>query len=368
VNLSTLDELIRFKNRRALPTWDATLSALLDAADDSWEESEETSRLKLETAHLDQARKVADAVLYEGYLLLTRTTSRRRRISQVPVRRADASRLPGRRPVEPSASHTECLVECADGRPGAGQRQVPAAAAQAGASAAARFLARPARLPRSPLTAPEYTSWDEAIEREQQVSAEVNELLTDELGLTVHIEPGESTEDIVVDSTGRVADAWSGPGPPSKGDQAPRPNDRRTLRCPQARCQDREPGLSDVRLSTREDGLTHALIAAHALIWIPGGKFLSRNEPPEGAVPAVAECQNIGTWPVLAGPQECQDLILSSPVILYDHAEVAPESAGDLFDATEIDEILTLRTLALTDGEARGKGDRSQGSRADGPP
>jgi len=54
---------------------------------------------------------------------------------------------------------------------------------------------------------------------------------------------------------------------------------------------------------------------------------------------------------VLAGPAECRDLMLSSPVILYDHPEVAPESAGDLFDATEIDEILTLRTLALTDAE-----------------
>jgi hypothetical protein len=40
-------------------------------------------------------------------------------------------------------------------------------------------------------------------------------------------------------------------------------------------------------------------------------------------------------------------------VILYDHPEIAAESAGDLFDATEIDEILTLRTLALTDAEKR---------------
>ena len=32
---------------------------------------------------------------------------------------------------------------------------------------------------------------------------------------------------------------------------------------------------------------------------------------------------------------------------------VAPESPGDLFDATEIDEILTLRTLTLTDEEKR---------------
>jgi hypothetical protein len=45
--------------------------------------------------------------------------------------------------------------------------------------------------------------------------------------------------------------------------------------------------------------------------------------------------------------------MLSSPVILYDHAEVAAESPADLFDATEIDEILTLRTMALTDEEKR---------------
>ena len=45
--------------------------------------------------------------------------------------------------------------------------------------------------------------------------------------------------------------------------------------------------------------------------------------------------------------------MLSSPVILYDHPRIAAESTGDLFDSTEIDEILTLRTLALTDEEKR---------------
>jgi hypothetical protein len=67
----------------------------------------------------------------------------------------------------------------------------------------------------------------------------------------------------------------------------------------------------------------------------------------------VSACRNTGTWPVLAGPQDCSSLVLSSPIILYDHPEVAAESAGDLFDATEIDEILTLRTLTLTDAEKR---------------
>jgi len=44
---------------------------------------------------------------------------------------------------------------------------------------------------------------------------------------------------------------------------------------------------------------------------------------------------------------------LSSPIILYDYPQIAPESAGELFDSTEIDEILTLRILTLTDEEKR---------------
>ncbi|MBV8995805.1 MAG: hypothetical protein JO287_19360 [Pseudonocardiales bacterium] len=44
--------------------------------------------------------------------------------------------------------------------------------------------------------------------------------------------------------------------------------------------------------------------------------------------------------------------MLSSPILMdYDYPQVSPESPGDLFDATEIDEILSLRTLTLTDDE-----------------
>ena len=109
----------------------------------------------------------------------------------------------------------------------------------------------------------------------------------------------------------------------------------------------------DGPLRRREDGLRLALIAAHALIHVPGGRFLSLTGPPEWAEPHAAACGNTGTWPVLAGPEECRELVLSSPVILYDHPRIAAESAGELFDSTEIDEILTLRTLALTDEEKR---------------
>jgi hydrogenase maturation protease len=68
---------------------------------------------------------------------------------------------------------------------------------------------------------------------------------------------------------------------------------------------------------------------------------------------AVAGCQNVGTWPVLAGEEGDRSMILSSPIILYDYPQIAPESATNLFDGTEIDEILTLRILTLTDDEKR---------------
>jgi hypothetical protein len=81
--------------------------------------------------------------------------------------------------------------------------------------------------------------------------------------------------------------------------------------------------------------------------------FLSLLDPPEWAKPAAEACKNLHTWPVLIGEEGRRDAMLSSPIILYDHPTIAPESPGDLFDATEIDEILTLRTMALTEAEKR---------------
>ena len=45
--------------------------------------------------------------------------------------------------------------------------------------------------------------------------------------------------------------------------------------------------------------------------------------------------------------------MLSSPIILYDYPQIAPESSGGLFDGTEIDEILSLRILTMTAEEKR---------------
>ena len=103
----------------------------------------------------------------------------------------------------------------------------------------------------------------------------------------------------------------------------------------------------------RDDALDHALIAAHTLLSVPGGSFLSLVDPPEWASVVTKELVNERVWPVLIGdPGRC-DTVLCSPIILYDHPEIAEQSQGSLYDGLEIDEILTLRTMTLTDEEKR---------------
>ena len=43
--------------------------------------------------------------------------------------------------------------------------------------------------------------------------------------------------------------------------------------------------------------------------------------------------------------------MLASPIILYDHPQIAPESAGEFCDSTEIDEMLALRIITMTEAE-----------------
>ena len=108
---------------------------------------------------------------------------------------------------------------------------------------------------------------------------------------------------------------------------------------------------SPERAGSKEEAIRASLIGAHLLIETTGGGFVSLLDPPAEAQAAVAECRQHRCWPVLAGPPGTNDVVLVSPIILYDHPEVAPESAGALFDSTEIDEILTLRVMTLTEAE-----------------
>jgi hypothetical protein len=103
----------------------------------------------------------------------------------------------------------------------------------------------------------------------------------------------------------------------------------------------------------RPEALRRALVAAHLLVASTHGSFVSQIDPPEWARGYVEGCEQVGCFPVLAGLPGTRDLVLASPIILYDHPQVAPESEAQFCDATEMDEMLTLRTLTLTDAEKR---------------
>jgi hydrogenase maturation protease len=118
------------------------------------------------------------------------------------------------------------------------------------------------------------------------------------------------------------------------------------------RVENRTP-FPNAGLRTRDEALLRSLASTHMILGVRGGEFVSLFDPPSRWREPAARCRNVGVWPVLVGETGTRDTMLSSPIILYDYPQIAPESQGDLFDGTEIDEILTLRILTLTDVEKR---------------
>lgn len=115
----------------------------------------------------------------------------------------------------------------------------------------------------------------------------------------------------------------------------------------------------ELETAGRDAALTFSLVSAHTILGAEQGEFVSLLDPPAGLEQVAFQCSNSGTFPVLIGEvaRDCAgdwaETVLSSPIILYDFPQIAPESAGNLFDSTEIDEILSLRILTLTDDEKR---------------
>src|SRR6266480_959132 len=97
--------------------------------------------------------------------------------------------------------------------------------------------------------------------------------------------------------------------------------------------------------------LQHSFVSTHTILQVHDGSFISLMDPPETLKSITQDCNNLHTWPVLVGNEGECNTMLSSPIILYDYPQIAPESPGSLFDGSEIDEILTLRILTLTDEE-----------------
>lgn len=111
--------------------------------------------------------------------------------------------------------------------------------------------------------------------------------------------------------------------------------------------------FAEANAKSRDEALMRSTVSTHTILGAREGEFVSLLDPPAGLREAAALCRNTGTYPVLIGEEGARDCVLSSPIILYDYPQIAPESAGDFFDGTEIDEMLTLRIMTLTDEEKR---------------
>ena len=183
--------------------------------------------------------------------------------------------------------------------------------------------------------------WDEAVEREVTVAVDAAHLLRGGRVAGFELPAGEEREGTVIRRRERVSGIVSVQAGPLPG---PWSAARLRVRVNNHSAPDPVP-------RTRDEALPTALVAAHLIIGVDGGQFVSSIDPPEWAKQDVEACENIGCWPVLAGPGGGRQVMLSTPIILYDHPEIAEQSPGELYDGTEIDEILTLRTLALSDAE-----------------
>jgi hypothetical protein len=267
--------------------------------------------------NLDPVRKIADAVLYEGYILYPYRASAQKNQSRWQFGVVMAPGYAAADPSETSSTRAECVLEH-------------------GGQPSVRVLLRFLQVQRRTSGG---DTWDEAVEREVEAAADAAALFGDGATREFTVEGGEDRDEDVVRRREPLAGAIT-----VRAAEVPGP--WRALQL-QVKIENRT-GLGSVP-QRREDALPTALVAAHTIITVDGGKFLSMTDPPEWAAPAVAGCRNEGGWPVLADPDD--QVMLSSPIILYDHPELAAESPGELYDGTEIDEILTLRTMALSDDE-----------------
>jgi hypothetical protein len=265
------------------------------------------------------ARAVADAVMYEGYILYPYRASAAKNQSRWQF---GVVMSPGYTAVDPSErafAQTECVLEHG---------------AQSTVAAVIRFLQVQRRMRAG-------SCWDEAVEHEVAIRVDATRLRGDGHVTEFEIPGSEERDGDVVRVRQPLAGTVSMLATPLPG---PWGAARLRVRVDNRSAPDTAP-------RARDEALPTALVAAHMIIGVKGGAFVSMTDPPEWASAGVQACENIGCWPVLAGADGGRGVMLSTPIILYDHPELAPESPGDLYDGTEIDEILSLRTLALSDAE-----------------
>lgn len=299
------------------------------------------------------ARKIADAILYEGYLLYPyRASAQKNRLRwQFGVLAPRAYSEQGA--TDPWAMQSECLIELDDGA----TLHLKLRFLQAQARDVEQSADHEGKL-FSPVDSFEIdgsnlVSWEEGVEREVQAAVDLTAIFAraEEIGFQF---AANTEQEIIHSSEGKIAARIVRQRWPISGRiviSASRLNGFSSLTKLRMRVENLQP--PDREWQLRQEALRQSLISTHLLLGIEQGKFVSLLEPPEWAAAAVSLCENLHTWPVLVGDKENRNLMLAAPIILYDYPQIAPESSGDSFDSTEIDELLALRTITLTDDEKR---------------
>ncbi|MET9211606.1 MULTISPECIES: hypothetical protein [unclassified Nocardia] len=282
-----------------------------------------------------RARAVADAVLYEGYLLYPYRANSAKNQSRWQFGVLGPAGAAAAGLGEDAELSAQCLL---------------AAGARTSITLTVRFLQLQRRAVEDAGGVPvaelaiggrSWIGWDEAVECEQRIGP---------------LRPADSTARLSIPGG---TDVEAIPGP----DGTPAGRLVRTREHLDGELQVAvEPDGRWTRLSVilrnigapaadQPDAMARSLIGAHVIAEVDDGSFVSLLEPPPDAEAAVARCVQHRCFPVLAGPPGDHSIVLISPIILYDHPEIAEQSEGPLFDSTEIDEILTLRVMTMTDQE-----------------
>lgn len=289
----------------------------------------------------DLARKVADAVLYEGYMLYPYRRSaikNRQRWSFGILYPPDYPEV--KAGTERSSMHCECLLE----KHGQGAVQIELRFLHLASHQVIRPEAESKPSGSPPFEMPAGETWDEGVERTAQfeITLEGNReefqfafpasVETDSQRAVEQPDSRTSTTQYAL--TGAVS-AFT----------------ERIL-------EDAIKLSIDIRNTTplgdsldRDSALLRSLLSAHVVLSATGAQFVSLLDPPKYLHEATKTCSNVGNFPVLMGEPGDREMLLCSPIILYDYPQVAPESAGDFYDATEMDEMLTLRVLTMTEDE-----------------
>ena len=262
---------------------------------------------------MDAVRRIADAVLYEGYILWPYRKSALKNQQRI-----------GFGTLHPAGfNQTECLVEVRE---------------RASVDVTVRFLQVVERqLWRGGTPVDElevggelHQSWEEAVEREFHFVFDMRSTTR----VPVEVEAGMTGEEL--------------------GDGCSVQRSWRALHGGVEMSAERlRPGLLRLRVRTENHSPAADFRSAHTVLVARGGAFVSLTDPPPELRAEGEACENVGLWPVLAGEEGDRSTVLASPIILPDHPRIAPESPGDLFDATEIDQMLVLNILSLTDEEKR---------------